>query len=50
MVVVDHDMDFVLPLSDRVVVLNAGELLFTGSAADMRNDEGVKQAYLGTAL
>jgi branched-chain amino acid transport system ATP-binding protein len=50
MVVVDHDMDFVLPLSDRVVVLNAGELLFTGSASDMRNDESVKHAYLGTAL
>jgi branched-chain amino acid transport system permease protein len=50
MVVVDHDMDFVLPLSNRVVVLNAGELLFTGSAADMRNDQSVKEAYLGTAL
>jgi branched-chain amino acid transport system ATP-binding protein len=50
MIVVDHDMDFVLPLSNRVVVLNAGELLFTGSAAAMRNDESVKQAYLGTAL
>jgi ABC-type branched-subunit amino acid transport system ATPase component len=50
MVVVDHDMDFVLPLSDRVVVLNAGELLFTGSPSEMRNDEAVKEAYLGTAL
>jgi branched-chain amino acid transport system permease protein len=50
MVVVDHDMDFVLPLSDRIVVLNAGELLFTGSPSEMRNDASVKEAYLGTAL
>jgi ABC-type branched-subunit amino acid transport system ATPase component len=47
-VVIDHDMSFVLPLSDRVVVLNAGELLFTGSPAAMRENALVQQAYLGT--
>jgi ABC-type branched-subunit amino acid transport system ATPase component len=48
MVVVDHDMSFVLPLCDQVVVLNAGEFLFTGSAEAMREDKSVQQAYLGT--
>jgi branched-chain amino acid transport system ATP-binding protein len=47
-VVVDHDMSFVLPLSDRVVVLNAGELLFTGTPTAMRESTIVQEAYLGT--
>jgi branched-chain amino acid transport system ATP-binding protein len=50
MVVVDHDMAFILPLSDRVVVLNAGELLFTGTPQAMREDKMVQQAYLGTTV
>jgi branched-chain amino acid transport system ATP-binding protein len=48
MVVVDHDMSFILPLCDQVVVLNAGEFLFTGSAEAMRENKSVQQAYLGT--
>jgi branched-chain amino acid transport system ATP-binding protein len=50
MVVVDHDMAFILPLSDEVVVLNAGELLFTGTPQAMREDKMVQQAYLGTTV
>jgi ABC-type branched-subunit amino acid transport system ATPase component len=50
MVVVDHDMAFVLPLSDQVVVLNAGELLFTGTPQAMREDKMVQHAYLGTTV
>jgi ABC-type branched-subunit amino acid transport system ATPase component len=50
MVVVDHDMAFILPLSDQVVVLNAGELLFTGTPKAMREDKMVQQAYLGTTV
>jgi len=49
LIVVDHDMDFVLPLSDRVVVLHAGTVLFHGDAAGMQADERVRSAYLGTA-
>jgi branched-chain amino acid transport system permease protein len=41
-------MSFVLPLSDRVVVLNAGELLFTGTPTAMRESTIVQEAYLGT--
>lgn len=48
-VVVEHDMSFVLPLTDRVVVLNAGEVIFTGEPGMMRLDPHVRDAYLGPA-
>lgn len=44
---VEHDMGFVMPLVDRLVVLNFGEVIATGSPGDVRNDEAVVAAYLG---
>ena len=44
---VEHDMEFVMPLVDRLVVLNFGEVIATGSADEMRAHEAVIAAYLG---
>jgi urea transport system ATP-binding protein len=46
-VVVEHDMDFVERIADRVTVLHEGKTLFEGSMANARADERVKDVYLG---
>lgn len=44
---IEHDMDAVFTLADRISVLVAGKVVFTGSAEDVRNSELVQRAYLG---
>jgi branched-chain amino acid transport system ATP-binding protein len=44
---IDHNLPFLLPIADRVVVLDAGHKVFEGSPADARRDEQVIEAYLG---
>jgi branched-chain amino acid transport system ATP-binding protein len=44
---VEHDMDAVFALADRISVLVNGERVTTGSADDVRNNELVRAAYLG---
>jgi urea transport system ATP-binding protein len=46
-VVVEHDMDFVERIADRVTVLHEGKTLFEGSMANARADERVIEVYLG---
>jgi ABC-type branched-subunit amino acid transport system ATPase component len=48
--VVDHDMGFLMPLVDRIVVLSAGRKLTEGPPASMRTDPVVIEAYLGTGF
>ena len=45
-VVVEHDMDFVERIADRVTVLHEGRTLFEGTMANARADERVVDVYL----
>jgi branched-chain amino acid transport system ATP-binding protein len=47
MLLVEHDVDAVFSLADRVSVLVYGRVLATGSPASIRNDAAVRDAYLG---
>jgi ABC-type branched-subunit amino acid transport system ATPase component len=47
MLIVEHDMDFVLGLSSTAYVLDFGKLLARGSPDELRADARVRAAYLG---
>ena len=47
---VEHDMDAVFRLADRISVLVNGELICTGTPEEVKNDAGVRRAYLGDHL
>jgi branched-chain amino acid transport system ATP-binding protein len=46
---VEHDMDVVMEASDRVVVMSEGRVIASGTPAEIRADERVVDAYLGTS-
>lgn len=47
LLVIEHDMDAVFALADRVSVLVQGRIVATGAPAEIRGDERVRDAYLG---
>lgn len=46
-VIVEHDMDIVFSLSQRVMVLNYGEVIGDGTADAIKNNPRVREVYLG---
>ena len=46
-VIIDHHMDVVMALCDRITVLNFGQLLANGSPDEIQNNPDVIEAYLG---
>lgn len=50
LMIVEHDMDVVFSLSDRISVLVYGEIIATGTPEEIRNNELVKEAYLGSEV
>jgi branched-chain amino acid transport system ATP-binding protein len=44
---IEHDMDFVFAVADRMTVMVDGAVLATGAPADIRTNKAVQSAYLG---
>ena len=49
-VIVEHDMDVVFSLSDRIVVMHRGEVIADGRPDEIRENEEVREVYLGEEL
>jgi len=47
MIVIDHDMDAIFELAERITVLQEGRVLVEGMPEEIRGDKRVQEAYLG---
>ncbi len=50
MILVEHDMGLVMDIADRILVLDFGEVIATGTPDEIQRDENVIKAYLGEEL
>lgn len=46
-IIIEHDMDFVEKIADRVTVLHLGKILKEGTMDEVQNDAKVQEVYLG---
>ena len=44
---IEHDMEAVFKLSDRISVLAYGKIIFSGTAEEIKHSDEVRTAYLG---
>ncbi|MGP3963981.1 ABC transporter ATP-binding protein [Nonomuraea sp. 3N208] len=49
LLIVEHDLDVVFRLADRITVLHLGRVLATGTPQEIQADDEVRRAYLGSA-
>lgn len=49
-VIVDHNLRLVMGICDHVVVMDAGQVIATGTPSAVLSDPGVRAAYLGAAM
>jgi branched-chain amino acid transport system ATP-binding protein len=47
MILIEHDMNAVFSLADRITVMVYGQIIATGSPKEIRSNQKVKAAYLG---
>ena len=47
---IEHDMEFISRLCDPVICMAEGRVLATGTADEIKNNDEVIEAYLGTGL
>ena len=46
-IIVEHDMDVIYELADRIYVLDRGSLIFEGDAKSVKESKLVQKIYLG---
>jgi branched-chain amino acid transport system ATP-binding protein len=47
LVVIEHHMDLIMSIADRIVMIDQGVMLATGTPAEIQRDTRVREAYLG---
>lgn len=47
LIIIDHDMDIIFDIADRVIVLNQGKIIANNTPQEIQNNKEVQQIYIG---